>query len=224
MTRGLTLIELVIAMAVFALIAVMGLQSLSGSLTMRDRLSATAAQTNQMGQGVALLRNDLSAALPMLFFPPGQGAPRSAIRPERRSQGFSLSVGGQPALTLSGGDVVDAMHKQRVIWQFDPDQQRLTRAVWPTLYPANATQQSRPVPVLEGVTGLAFRSFWTGPGWVNGLRRPDGVRETGGGTQADDDRAGGTAPEAYSDVLPRAVEITLETRDFGQIILLEYFQ
>ncbi|WP_371229663.1 type II secretion system protein GspJ [Roseovarius sp. 2305UL8-3] len=223
MTRGLTLIELVIAMAVFALIAVMGLQSLSGSLIMRDRLSATAEQTNQMGQGVALLRNDLSAALPMLFFPPEKGAPLSALRSLRGSRGFSLSVGGQPALTLSSGGS-DAMHKQRVTWQFDPDQQRLTRAVWPTLYPASAAQQGPQVPVLEGVTGVAFRSFWAGQGWTNGMRAPSGALQSGNSPALDDDSAGSTTPEIYSDTLPRAIEVTLETRDYGQIVLLEYFQ
>lgn len=221
--KGLTLIELVVAMAIFALVAVMGVQSLSVSLTLRDRLSATAARTEALGQGVALLRNDLSAALPIFFFPPEQGAPASALRALRGNKGFSLSVGGQPGIALPAGGM-DAAPEQRVTWRFDPAEQRLTRAVWPTLYPASAAQQSAPVPVLDGVTAMALRSHWTGKGWVVGFRPPDGLQTAAQQTSGDDDSAGGTVPEVYSDSLPNAVEITLETRDFGQIVLLEYFQ
>ena len=223
MTRGLTLIELVVAMAVFALVAIMGLQSLTGSLTMRDRLTATADNTENLGQGVALLRNDLSAALPMFFFPPEQGAPVSALRAERGNSGFALSVGGQPGLPLLTGGI-DATRKQRVIWRFEAGAQRLTRQAWPTLYPVSADQQGPPVPVLDGVKGLGLRSFWTGQGWVEGLRMPGGTQITETASSGDDDRTEGAAPEIYSDALPNAVEITLETKDFGQIVLLEYFQ
>ena len=54
--RGLTLIELVVAMAVFALVAVMGLQSLSGSLRMRDGLTARAEDSAALAQAIAVLR------------------------------------------------------------------------------------------------------------------------------------------------------------------------
>lgn len=223
MTRGLTLIELVVAMAIFALVAIMGVQSLSVSLTLRDRLSTTAGQTEALGQGVALLRNDLSAALPMFFFPPDRAAPSSALRAQRGDKGFSLSVGGQPGLTLPAGGV-DAAPRQRVTWRFDPGGQRLTRQVWPTLYPASASQQAPEVAVLEGVTGMILRSYWTGQGWVVGLRPPEGQQPVTTVASGDDDRAGGVAPEFYSNALPRAVELTLETRDFGRIVLLEYLQ
>ena len=221
--RGLTLIELVVAMSVFALVAIMGLQSLSGSLGQRDRLTARADQTDALGQGLALMRNDLSAALPMFFFPPRQGAPASAIRGARGGQGFGLSLGGQPGLTLQGGGV-DATQKQRVDWQFDAARQQLTRAVWPTLYPVDAAQQGPQVPVLDGVTGFGLRSYWVGQGWVDGLRPPQGGQGVASAASGDDDKVGEAAPEIYSNTLPRAVEITLETRDFGQIVLLEYFQ
>lgn len=218
--RGLTLIELVVAMGIFALVAVMGVQSLSVSLTLRDRLSATADGTEALAQGVALLRNDLSAALPMVFFPPGEARPASALRALRGGSGFSLSLGGQPSLSLAAGGV-DAAPEQRVIWRFEPREQRLTRAIWPTLYPARASQKGPEVPVLEGVTGLILRSYWTGAGWVPGLRQ---AAEQQGGSSNDGDSAGGTVPESYSSRLPQAVEITLKTRDFGDIVLLEYLQ
>ena len=221
-TKGLTLIELVVALGIFALVAVMGLQSLTISLTLRDRLGTQADATDQLGQGAALLRNDLASALPLMFFPPGTGAPGSALRPLRGGQGFSLSVGGQPGIPRALGGM-DAVAKQRVDWRYDPQKERLTRQAWPTLYPVNASQQGPEVAVLEGITGLSTRSYWSGQGWLPGLRsnqrgEPAEIK-TGDG-----DRAGGVAPEVYSGTLPRAVEITLETRDFGEITLLEYLQ
>lgn len=223
--RGLTLIELVVAMAIFALVAVMGLQSLNVSLTLRDRLGARAGQASDLGQGLALLRNDLSAALPMVFFPPGQPRPASALREMRGTLGFSLSLGGQPGLHLAAGRV-DARPRQRVDWRLDTGQQRLTRTAWPTLYPVSDTQQAPEVPVLDGVTGLSLRSFWVGQGWVGGLRPPGGTSAgsvTGSGVSGDDDTAAG-APEIYSSNLPAAVEITLQTEPWGEIVLLEYLQ
>ncbi|QGX96794.1 prepilin-type N-terminal cleavage/methylation domain-containing protein (plasmid) [Roseovarius faecimaris] len=222
---GLTLIELVVAMSIFALVAVMGLQSLNISLTLRDRLSTSAAQTGDLGRGLALLRNDLSAALPMVFFPPGQARPASALREMRGAQGFSLSLGGQPGLRLAQGRV-DASPRQRVDWRFDPSAQRLTRTAWPTLYPVSDTQQGPEVPVLDGVTGMSLRSFWVGHGWVGGLRPPGGlgsVSSAGAEGSGDKDSAS-SAPEFYSSALPTAVEITLQTAPYGEIVLLEYLQ
>jgi general secretion pathway protein J len=132
-------------------------------------------------------------------------------------------VGGQPGLNLPAGGV-DATQKQRVTWQFDVVEQRLTRAAWPTLYPVSAAQQGPAVPVLDGVTGLGLRSYWVGEGWIEGLRPPDGNQINTSAASGDDDRAEGAVPEIYSNTLPHAVEITLETSTYGQIVLLEYFQ
>jgi len=49
-TRGLTLVELVVALGIFALVAVMGLQSLTIGLSMRDRLGVQADATDQLGR------------------------------------------------------------------------------------------------------------------------------------------------------------------------------
>lgn len=221
-TRGLTLIELIVALGIFALVAAMGLQSLTVSLSMRDRLGAQADTTNQLGQGIALLRNDLSSALPLLFFSPERSSPSSAIRRVRDGQGFSLSVGGQPGIRLVSGGL-DAADKQRVDWRYHPADERLSRQAWPTLYPLSASQQGPEVDVLEGVTGLSLRSYWTGQGWRPGLHSVLQA-ERGEQPERDEDIGGGVPPEIYSSGLPRAVEITLETRDFGRIVLVEYFQ
>lgn len=203
--RGLTMIELVAAMAVFALIAVMGLQALTGSLRMRDALVQRADQSAALEHALTLLRQDLDAVLPMLFFPPGGAPPQSALREARA--GFALSRGGLPGTAFG-----------RVDWQLDAG--ALTRRVWPTLAPAGPAQQSPAVPVIEGVTALRWRSHWPATGWVTGLRAPDGTARASNvpGTDSDSSFA---AAEVYSDTLPDGIELTLVTRDFGEITLVE---
>ena len=217
--RGLTLIELVVAMAVFALVAVMGLQSLSGSLRMRDGLTARAEDSAALAQAIAVLRNDLSAVVPMLFFPPKEGRPLSALRGNPDGQGFGLSLGGQPAFeTLSG--VRDAALWQRAEWRFDSQTGQLSRQLWPTIYPVSERQSGPEVVTIGELAGLSLRSYWPGQGWVDGWRRPRGESEE----DPLDGDAAGTVREIYSSELPHAVEEVLETRAYGRITLVEYLQ
>ncbi|UWQ35180.1 prepilin-type N-terminal cleavage/methylation domain-containing protein (plasmid) [Leisingera sp. M527] len=210
--RGLSLIELVAAMAVFALVAVLGAQALGGMIRMRGTLEARAAETAALEQALSLLRADLSAAVPMLFYPPGRGAPQSAL--SLHGGVLALSAGGQPALVPDP----QALGLQRIEWQLQGG--RLSRRAWPALIPASAASRSPAVTVLEGVSGLRVRSYWEGPGWVEGTATLSPQPQAGTGAAADADRAG-SAPEVYSSTLPLAVELQLETKGFGSIRLLE---
>ncbi|MCF6430543.1 type II secretion system protein GspJ [Leisingera sp. MMG026] len=210
--RGLSLIELVAAMAIFALVAVLGVQALGGMIRMRGTLEARAAETAALEQALSLLRADLSAAVPMLFYPPGRGAPQSALR--LRGGVLALSAGGQPALDPEP----QALGLQRIEWQLQGG--RLSRRAWPALIPASAASRSPAVTVLEGVSGLRVRSYWDGPGWVEGTTALSPQPQAGTSPAADTDQAGG-APEVYSSTLPLAVELQLETKGFGSIRLVE---
>lgn len=210
-TRGLTLIELVVAMAIFALVAVMGLQSLTGTLSIRDRLVEIDSDQAALSQAVAMLRSDLSAVLPMLFFPPDRQAPQSALRLAAGGRELQLSVGGQP-----DGTNTDA--RQRVIWRLDSASGELSRQQWRSLTPANTSARQPEVLFLTGVQRLEVRSYWAGLGWVSGVRLPGGVAPAQG---AGDEDAGGVAPEVYSDLLPRAIEITLYLEGGKDIRLVE---
>jgi general secretion pathway protein J len=219
MTRGLTLIELVVAMAVFALVAVMGLQSLSGSLRLRDVLVTRADAAADLARAVTLLRNDFSAAAPMAFYGPDEAPARSALRADDDGQGFALSLLGQPGLRDSAGRV-DAASWQRVEWRVVEG--RLLRRAWSTLYPQTETQRSPDMPVLEGVNAMGLRSYWAGRGWIPGLTQI--LLEDAGGQDGERDGDRATAPEVYSNSLPLAMEVTLETTAYGRITLVEYFQ
>lgn len=216
-SAGLTLIELVVAMAVFALIAVMGLQGLAGALRIQEDLTARAGRATGLVQATALLRNDLAVVAPLVFLPPAPGAPQAALG-ELPGGGFALSVAGLPQLA---GLAADDPGLRRAEWRFEAATGRLTRRLWPTLYPVDAGQAGPEVTVLEGLRRLAFRSFWPGEGWRPGLVDTAPLREP---PSASDGDGPGSGPALYAGTLPRAVEITLDTETWGEIILVEFLQ
>lgn len=213
--RGLTLIELVVAMAIFALVAVMGLQALTGAMRMRDRLAGIDAETAELGLALGLLRADLRALVPLLFHPPGGGT-ESAL--DLREQVLALSLAGQPDLSPRPGPGL-----QRAEWRLDAETGTLRRRVWPALYPAQSEVAAPEVVLLTGLRGWSLRSHWPDQGWVAGVT--SGVLQSAPPVPgADSDEGLRALPDSYSSTLPQAIELTLETEDFGRIVLLESLQ
>ncbi|WP_299421829.1 type II secretion system protein GspJ [uncultured Shimia sp.] len=210
---GLSLIELVVALALFALVAIMGAQGLSGMLRLRDGLQDRGETSAELVQAISLLRRDVSSAVPMPFFSPDDGPILSALTED--SGGFSLSIGGQPTLH-SDRKSQPILH--RVTWRFQPSSGRFIRQRWATLTPLNTSALGPEVPVLEGVTGIRLRSYWGELGWINGLRPP--LQAIPSAANQDED-GGPAATVSFSSVLPDGVEITLETKAHGDIVLLE---
>ena len=208
--RGLSVIELVAAMAIFALVAVMGAQALGGMIRLRQGIAARSAEAAALDRTASLLRADLAAVVPMLFYPPGRAAPQSAL--SFRNGVLALSAGGQPGLDSSAASTPGL---QRIEWQLAGGQ--LSRRFWTALTPASAAARQPQMPVLDGVTGLHLRSYWEGTGWRGGVQ-PLALPPAPGSTDSDQ---AGAAPEVYSSTLPLAVEVTLDTRAFGRITLVE---
>lgn len=211
---GLTLIELIAAMAIFALVAVMGLQALTGALRMRDRLDGMAQQAGELGLGLGLLRNDLSAMMPLLFHPPSGGT-RSGLDLSGDGTVLSFSIGGQADVPP-----VDSLGLHRVEWRFDAGQQALLRRAWPVLNPANARAAGPEVPYLTGVRALRVRSYWPQKGWLPGVASGEPRSAPTAGPE-DGDGPLVAVINSYSDTLPEAVEVMLELDGFGPIRLVE---
>ncbi|MFW2541363.1 type II secretion system protein GspJ [Primorskyibacter sp. 2E107] len=210
--RGLSLIELVVAMAIFALVAIMGAQALTGMLRMRDGVMTRSNQAAALAEASSLLRADLSAAVPVLFYPPGTPFAESAVT--FRNGTLSLSIGGQPS--LMGG--AEDFPLTRTTWRIENG--TLVRQSWPTLIPASSVQPAPAQPVMEGVEALRLRSYVPETGWVAGLRTPGADVAPGSG----DTDEGGATGSSYSSALPPGLEVTLVTRDYGEISIVQSLQ
>jgi general secretion pathway protein J len=189
-------------------------------MRLRDSLERRDDAAAELGMALALLRADVAAAVPLVFFAP-DGGPQSAMDFNPVGSVLSLSAGGQP--DIPGQSDTTDLH--RIIWRLEGRDQRLVRQSWPTLYPGEEVQMSPEMVVLDGVQALSVRSFWTGNGWVNGLTplTPVAALPTSG-TAQDDDGAARRIINRYSSLLPAAIEIRLTTQAHGTLTVLESFR
>lgn len=213
---GLSLIELVVAMAVFAMVAIMGLQSLTGTMRISERLTQIDSDTAELGNAVALLRNDLTSVVPMLFYPP-QGAPHRAVELSQDGTLLGLSLAGQKTFAPTHTD------RHRAEWSVDATQGTLIRRFWPALLPAEANQLSADMIVLSGVRALTLRTFWPDVGWVAGASPPTGTQIIVQEVSVDQDSIGAPPSVSFS-ILPIAVEVTLQTVRHGDLRLVQTLQ
>lgn len=159
---GLSLLELVVVLAIFSMVAIMGLGALRGALRTQDGLTRVETHTAALARALTLLRADLEAMVPLPFTPP-EGAPEPAFRDLRDAGSLTFSIGGQA--TLPGQQLAGL---SRVIWRFDPAKGRLTRQIWPVLRPADASVEAPEVTMLDNVRDLEVRANLPKSGWITG--------------------------------------------------------
>lgn len=151
--RGFTLLEVLVAVAIFAIAAQLVFGGLRQVLHAREQLEPRAAQAAALRYAVTLLARDLSEA-----------APR-AVRDALGDPAPALQAGGRDELILlSRRDparpvLLDAVAVVRVGYRLDEG--RLLRDTWPVI---DAVQASRPREqvLLEGVRELRLRFLSTG--------------------------------------------------------------
>ncbi len=158
-SRGFSMFELVVVLAIFALVALTGTQVIRATVQADHRLSQISDTSRELAVALALLRRDLGAAIGIGFVAPAGGA-----EPPLRigADGFSLSVGG-----LGTGPDQDGLG--RVVWRLDRASGTLTRRVWPTLAPAASQAASAEVTLLGGVRSIAVEAFQLPGGWQPGF-------------------------------------------------------
>lgn len=189
---GFTLLELVAVLAIFAIIATMGVQALQGALRTERTLAERGAATVELEAALGQLRHDLEHAAPLAFVTPG-GTVRAALEVGARGEGFALSLVG---LTQFDGQPGHG----RVEWQLDPAQGALTRRMWPVLAPAEAEQVGPARTVLGGVEDLRVFTYAPETGWSSGW-----------------EASGDEDPTS----LPAALRIEIRSRGWGELVLVE---
>jgi len=187
--RGFSLLEMVAVLAIFALVALIGVQVIGATLKADRRLSGITEANGELAVALALLRRDLDAGISLPFYPGGGGA-EPALRVAPGADSFSLSIGG-----LAGIGARPDAGLGRVTWRYDRAGGQLIRQLWTVLAPGGARAAGPEVAVLSDVVGMDVASFATVSGWSRGY--------------ASDPRA--------PDDLPRAIRVRLQHRTFGTL-------
>jgi general secretion pathway protein J len=186
--RGFSLIEVLVATAIFSIVAVVAWSGVSALVGAREALGRESERLRALALAVAALERDLAQAVERPVRGPG-GSVLPALAGDAR--GLELSHLGHPtALDPRGGRV------RRTAWRIDEG--RLVRLRHPTLDRADFGPRAAPEPVLAGLGGFRLR-YLDARGTWSGEWPP---------------RQG---PDARLDALPRAVEFTLEVDGLGPI-------
>ncbi len=194
-SRGFTLLELLVAMAIFAVVGVMAFGGLIAVLNQQELAEAQADRWREVHSGMRVLTRDLQQLHPRPVRDALGDRHEAAVR-ALPGDGYALQLtrggwtnpSGLPRATL-----------QRVAYRIEDD--RLVREYWPVL---DRTLQTEPVVVdlFDGVDSLELRLLdWRGQ-WQTQWPPPD------------------VPPEAALHLAPRAVELTFELQDMGRITRL----
>jgi general secretion pathway protein J len=201
---GFTLLEVLVAVGIFALFSAMAYGSLLRILDTRDRLETERDYWRTLSLSLMLIEEDLAQARGRAV----RGPDGLTVLPAFRGQAVDSRALGEPSLEFTrGGQVVlgDGARSdmQRVGYQLREG--TLSRLVWPAL-DLPPVSEPRELPLLEHVEELRVR-FYDKPSaqqpgrWVNSW---PATTQTG-------------VPMA-PDALPLAVELTLKIEGRGEIV------
>lgn len=189
---GFTLLELLVALAIFGLLATMSYSGLRAVLEQQAGTEAEADRLAELQKIYMLMQRDIEQAVD---------------RPVRNEYGDKQPalVGGDTLQLTRGGWSNPAAHArsslQRVGYAFDDDQ--LVRYTWSVL---DRAQDSEPLrqPLTDSIEQLQLRYLAANSEWRE--QWPDATL--------------GADPETAQSSLPRAVEVTLDHKQYGQLVWL----
>lgn len=196
--RGFTLIELVVAMFIAAVMFVMGYGALRQALQNRERVAASQDRLVALQTAVRVLTQDFAQVAPRPIRDVLGSGVEAAIFADPRTQTLVTftrdgwaNPSGLPRSTM-----------QRVSYEYQNGS--LWRLHWPVLDATQGTISSRRE-LLKDVTAVKFR-YLANPGEWHEEWPPQGAQN-----------APGAPPGQLLRLRPLAVEITLEGADFGSI-------
>jgi len=188
---GFTLLEVLVAMAIFSIVAYMAYGGFAAVLKQQQIVDASSARLRSVQFAVRQLANDFAQLQPRPIREElGEGWRGALVAGGRELQAAELTRAGWPNPLARSRPTL-----QRVAYRVEEG--TLIRSYWPVL---DRLLEEEPVEteLVDGVTELRFRFLDAGGEWIEQWPAPDA---------GDDPR-----------LIPRAVEISLELDDWGEIV------
>jgi len=191
--KGFTLLELLVALAIFGLLAAMSYGGLQTVLEQQSHTEEAATRLGELQKMYLVMQRDIEQVVPR------------TVRDEFGDA--QLPLVGSEALQLTRGGWRNPAGRQRSTLQrvgYAFDDQQLVRYRWSVL---DRAQDSEPLeqPLIEDVEGMGLRY----------LGRNDEWREQWPDTTAVIDVDTGELP-----ALPKAIEVSIEHKTFGTLVWL----
>jgi len=192
-SKGFTLLELLVALAIFGLLAAMSYGGLQTVLEQQSHTEEAATRLGELQKMYLVMQRDIEQVVPR------------TVRDEFGDA--QLPLVGSEALQLTRGGWRNPAGRQRSTLQrvgYAFDDQQLVRYRWSVL---DRAQDSEPLeqPLIEDVEGMGLRY----------LGRNDEWREQWPDTTAVIDVDTGELP-----ALPKAIEVSIEHKTFGTLVWL----
>lgn len=198
--RGFTLLEMLVAVAVFAVISVMAYGGLDTVLQAKARTEVHAQRLSELQMAMLMLERDISQTVP---------------------RGIRDSYGDAQPPLVGGGENQTMLEWTRAGWAnptgrvrsdlqrvgYRLEQEQLVRDNWMVLDRAQDSEPYRAI-LLEGVESFSVRFMDERRKWQESW--PPQTLATDPGTQSNTGAAG----------LPVAIEVKMELTDFGEIVRL----
>ncbi|MGE0806928.1 MAG: prepilin-type N-terminal cleavage/methylation domain-containing protein [Burkholderiaceae bacterium] len=160
LTRGFTLLELLVAVALLSILAVLSWRGMDSVLQGRDRIVGASNQLRGLTMAMVQIEEDLRRAWPIRLM--GLAEPPISFLPGTDREPTSLSL-------LREASGADAIQVQRVVYRVRDGVLERGFSLWAAPSPDNSQQvPATPFtwqPLLAGVQGVEFRGWLADRGW-----------------------------------------------------------
>jgi general secretion pathway protein J len=195
--RGFTLLELLVALFIFAVLTALGYTAITQALENRDRVRTQQLRLNEVQTAMRVLVQDFAQLAPR----PVRDFVGAADEPALRAPGTGTTLVAFTRNGLANPAGIARPTLERVEYALEAE--TLQRLSWPVLDRTQAVTPRRQ-PLLTGVRSVRLRYMDAARQWLDQWPPVSTPRP----------------PAQQLRMRPIAVEVTLETTDFGRIVRL----